>query len=62
MREGFQKKWWENLVVEEVPLFQPLWFGVDMKLSPLIYIPDLEEKIFHLPEQNLKYTIILLTF
>lgn len=44
-----------NLVAEEVPLSQPLHTGVDMKLSPLVYIPDVKEKIFHLLEQNLRY-------
>ena len=44
----------ENLVAEEVPLSQPLQLGVDMTLSPLVCIPDLEGKIFQLLEENLR--------
>ena len=42
----------ENLVGEEVPLSMPLQYGVDLKLSPLVYIPDLQGKLFQLLEQN----------
>jgi hypothetical protein len=31
----------ENLAAEGVPLSQPLRFGVDLKLSPMVYIPDM---------------------
>ena len=31
----------DNLAAEEVPLSQPLRFGVDFRLSPLVYIPNL---------------------
>ena len=44
-----------DLVAVEVPLSQPLRTGVDMRLSPLVYIPDLVAKIFQLLEQNYRY-------
>jgi hypothetical protein len=31
----------DNLAATEVPLSQPLRFGVDLKVSPLVYVPDL---------------------
>ena len=42
----------DNLAATEVPLSQPLWFGVDLKVSPLVYVPDLVERILQLLEQN----------
>ena len=42
----------DNLAAMEVPLSQPQRFGVDLKVSPLVYVPDLAEKIFQLLEQN----------
>lgn len=42
----------DNIVGEEVPLSMPLQYGVDLKLSPLVYLPDLLGKIFQLLEQN----------
>lgn len=45
----------ENLAAEEVLLSQPLRLGVDLKLSPMVYIPDLVQKIFQLLEQNARY-------
>ena len=47
----------ENLAAEEVPLSEPLRFGVDLKLSPMVYIPDLVGKIFQLLEQNARYNV-----
>ena len=44
-----------NLAGEEVPLSQPLRFGVDLRLSPLVYIPDLISKIITLLEENARY-------
>ena len=45
----------DNLAGEEVPLSQPLRFGVDLRLSPLVYIPDLISKIITLLEENARY-------
>ena len=45
----------DNLVGEEVPLSLPLRFGVDLQLSPLVYVPDLIGKITQLLEQNERY-------
>ena len=42
----------DNLAATEVPLSQPLRFGVDLKVSPLVYVPDLVERILQLLEQN----------
>ena len=42
----------ENLAAEEVPLSQPLSLGVDVVLSPLVYVPDLGAKIIQLLDQN----------
>ena len=49
---------WDNLAGEEVPLSQPLRFGVDLRLSPLVYIPDLISKIITLLEENARYKCI----
>jgi hypothetical protein len=38
----------DNLAATEVPLSQPLRFGVDLKVSPLVYVPDLVGKILQL--------------
>ena len=46
----------DNLAGEEVPLSQPLRFGVDLKLSPLVYVPDFVGKVCQLLEQNNRYT------
>ena len=46
----------DNLAGEEVPLSQPLRFGVDLKLSPLVYVPDFVGKVYQLLEQNNRYT------
>ena len=46
----------DNLVAEEAPLSQPLRVGVDVVLSPLVYVPDLGAKIFQLLEENDRYT------
>ena len=45
----------ENLAATEVPLSQPLRFGVDLKVSPLVYVPDLVDKILQLLDQNDRY-------
>ena len=45
----------DNLVGEEVPLSLPLRFGVDLQLSPLVYVQDLIGKIMQLLEQNERY-------
>ena len=45
----------ENLAAEEVPLSQPLRFGVDLKLAPLVYVPNLVAKIIQLLDQNKRY-------
>jgi hypothetical protein len=45
----------DNLAATEVPLSQPLRFGVDLKVSPLVYVPDLVGKILQLLEQNDSY-------
>ena len=45
----------ENLAAEEVLLSQPLRFGVDMKLAPMVYVPDLAAKIMQLLDQNYRY-------
>lgn len=42
----------DNLAATEVPLSQPLRLGVDLKVSPLVYIPDFVGKILQLLEQN----------
>ena len=47
----------ENLAGEEVPLSQPLRCGVDIRLSPLVYIPDLVAKITQLLDQNERYVV-----
>ena len=47
----------ENLAAEEVPLSQPLCFAVDLKLFPMVYIPDFVGKIFQLLEQNARYSV-----
>ena len=46
----------DNLVAEEAPFSQPLRVGVDVLLSPLVYVPDLGAKIFQLLEENDRYT------
>ena len=48
----------DNLAATEVPLSQPLRFGIDLKVSPLVYVPDLVGKIFQLLEQNDRYIYI----
>ena len=45
----------ENLAAEEVLLSQPLQFGVDLKLTPLVYVPNLVAKIIQLLDQNKRY-------
>ena len=45
----------DNLAAEEVPLSQPLRYGVDLRLSPLVYVPNLVGKIMTLLEQNARY-------
>ena len=47
----------DNLAAEEVPLSQPLRFGVDLRLSPLVYIPNLVGKVVTLLEQNARYKL-----
>ena len=47
----------DNLAATEVPLSQPLRFGVDLKVSPLVYVPDLVGKILQLLEQNDRLTV-----
>ena len=47
----------DNLAATEVPLSQPLRFGVDLKVSPLVYVPDLVGKILQLLEQNDRLTL-----
>ena len=42
----------DNLAATEVPLSQPLRLGVDLKVSPLVYVPDFVGKILQLLEQN----------
>ena len=42
----------DNLTATEVPLSQPLQFGVDIKMSPLVYVPDLVGKILQLSDEN----------
>ena len=42
----------DNLVAEEAPLAQPLSVGVDVVLSPLVYVSDLQAKIFQLLDEN----------
>ena len=46
----------DNLAGEEVPLSQRLHFGVHLKLSPLVYVPDFVGKVCQLLEQNNRYT------
>ena len=42
----------DNLAATEVPLSQPLRLGVDLNVSPLVYVPDFVGKILQLLEQN----------
>ena len=42
----------DNLAAEEVPPSKPLRFGIDLRLAPLVYIPDLVGKIIQLLEKN----------
>ena len=35
----------KSIAAEEEPLFQPLRLAVDLKLSPMVYIPDLRNLI-----------------
>lgn len=42
----------DNLVATEVPLSQPLRLGVDLKISPLVYVPDLVGRVLQLLDQN----------
>ena len=51
----------DNLAGTEVPLSQPLRLGVDLKASPLVYVPDLVGKIFQLLEQNARYIYMYIT-
>ena len=51
----------DNLAGTKVPLSQPLRFGVDLKVSSLVYVPDLVRKIFQLLEQNLNARYIHIT-
>ena len=55
MRVLSQRLIGENLAGEEVPLSQPLRLGVDVRLSPLVYIPDIVAKITQLLDQNSRY-------
>lgn len=45
-----------NLAAEAVPFSYPLKCGVDLHPAPLVYVPDLVEKVLQVLDQNERYS------